>query len=281
MEEEILKSTETVQAYTEKAIELIMVYGPKVVLAILTLLIGLRVIKVITRTSKKGMERKEMDPTLRPFLTNLLNWSLKALLIISVASMVGVETTSFVAVLGAAGLAVGLALQGTLANFAGGVLLLAFKPFKVGDVIEAGGHTGTVEEIQIFVTKLKTFQNRQIIIPNGAISNDSITNFSAKDTLRCDFTFGISYDADIKKAKEIFNNLLESDPRVLDDPAHLVAVSELADNSVNFTCRAWVKAEDYWGLYFDITERVKLELDAAGIGIPYPQRDVHIYNHNS
>ncbi len=281
MNEEIEAAAGSITGYTEKGIELLMEYGPKVLLAIIVLIIGLRFVGAVTKMVGKLMEKSEVDPTLRPFLLNMLSWFLKALVLISVAGMVGIETTSFVAILGAAGLAVGLALQGTLANFAGGVLLLIFKPFKVGDVVEAAGHLGIVEEIQIFVTKMTTFQNRVIIIPNGILSNGSLTNYSAKDTLRVDMTFGISYDADIKKAKDIFNNILDSDPRVLTDPEKTVAVSELADNSVNFVVRPWVKSEDYWGVYFDVHEQVKLQLDDAGIGIPYPQRDVHVYNHGT
>lgn len=280
MNEELEAAAGNLTTYTEKGIELLMEYGPKLVLAIVVLFIGLRIVGSVSKMVGKLMEKREVDPTLRPFLLNLLTWTLKALVVISVAGMVGIETTSFVAILGAAGLAVGLALQGTMANFAGGVLLLIFKPFKVGDVVEAAGHLGIVEEIQIFVTKMKTFQNRVIIIPNGILSNGSLTNYSAKDTLRVDMTFGISYDADIKKAKEIFNNILDSDPRVLIEPAKTVALSELADNSVNFVVRPWVKSEDYWGVWFDTHEQVKLKLDEAGIGIPYPQRDVHVYNHN-
>lgn len=280
MNEELEAAAGNLTTYTEKGIELLMEYGPKLVLAIVVLFIGLRIVGSVSKMVGKLMEKREVDPTLRPFLLNLLTWTLKVLVVISVAGMVGIETTSFVAILGAAGLAVGLALQGTMANFAGGVLLLIFKPFKVGDVVEAAGHLGIVEEIQIFVTKMKTFQNRVIIIPNGILSNGSLTNYSAKDTLRVDMTFGISYDADIKKAKEIFNNILDSDPRVLIEPAKTVALSELADNSVNFVVRPWVKSEDYWGVWFDTHEQVKLKLDEAGIGIPYPQRDVHVYNHN-
>jgi len=280
MNEELEMATENVSAYADMGMNLIMEYGPKVLLAIIVLLVGLRIVNGISKMVKKLMEKRDVDETLRPFLTNLLSWTLKALLLISVAGMVGIETTSFVAILGAAGLAVGLALQGTLANFAGGVLLLIFKPFKVGDVIEAAGHLGAVEEIQIFVTKLKTFQNRVIIIPNGILSNGSLTNYTAEDKIRVDMVFGIAYDADIKKAKEIFNDILDKEPLVLDDPERTVAVSELADNSVNFVVRPWAKTEHYWDVHFNVHEQVKLRLDEAGIGIPFPQRDVHVYNHS-
>ncbi len=279
MNEQMEMATNSMSEYGQMAMDLLMEHGPNVLLAIVVLLVGLRVVNAFTKMLKKLMEKRNVDETLRPFLTNLLNWTLKALLVVSVAGMVGIETTSFVAILGAAGLAIGLALQGTLANFAGGVLLLIFKPFKVGDLIEAGGHLGVVEEIQIFVTILKTLQNRVIIIPNGILSNGSLTNYSAEDTLRVDMVFGIAYNADLKKAKEIFNDILDKDGRVLAEPARTVAVSELADNSVNFVVRPWVKTEDYWDVYFNIHEQVKLRLDEAGIGIPFPQRDVHVYNH--
>jgi small conductance mechanosensitive channel len=281
MNEQMEMATSSMSEYGQMAMDLLMEHGPNVLLAIVVLLIGLRVVNAFTKMLKKLMEKRNVDETLRPFLSNLLNWTLKALLVVSVAGMVGIETTSFVAILGAAGLAIGLALQGTLANFAGGVLLLIFKPFKVGDLIEAGGHLGVVEEIQIFVTILKTLQNRVIIIPNGILSNGSLTNYSAEDTLRVDMVFGIAYNADLKKAKEIFNDILDKDGRVLAEPARTVAVSELADNSVNFVVRPWVKTEDYWDVYFNIHEQVKLRLDEAGIGIPFPQRDVHVYNHDA
>ncbi|EGG98166.1 Small-conductance mechanosensitive channel [gamma proteobacterium IMCC2047] len=202
---------------------------------------------------------------------------LKALLLVSVASMVGIETTSFIAVLGAAGLAIGLALQGSLSNFAGGVLLLLFKPYKVGDVIETQGHIGTVNSIQIFTTVLKTPGNKTIIIPNGPVANGSIVNYSTEPTRRCDMVFGIGYDDDIDKAKAILRELIEADSRVLKDPAYALLLSELADSSVNFTLRLWVNAADYWGLYFDMQEAVKKAFDAQGISIPYPQQDVHMH----
>jgi len=202
---------------------------------------------------------------------------LKALLFISVAQMVGIETTSFIAILAAAGLAIGLALQGSLANFAGGVLILMFRPYKVGDFVDAQGVTGTVDEIQIFNTVIKTGDNKRIIVPNGAISNGIITNFSAEATRRVDFIFGIGYDDDIAQAKSTLKRIFAEDDRVFTDPEPLVVVSELADSSVNFTCRVWVNAADYWGVFFDTTEKVKLVFDKENISIPYPQSDVHIH----
>lgn len=266
-----------IAGYTDKAVELIMMYAPKLLLAILTLLIGLWIIKLIVKGLEKAMARGKVDISLQKFLTSLLSILLKILLLISVASMVGIATTSFVAILGAAGLAVGLALQGSLANFAGGVLILLFKPFKVGDVIDAQGYVGKVHTIQVFNTILKTPDNKTIIIPNGPLSNGSITNFSTEEKRRVDMTFGIGYEDDIHKAKEILQRLANNDPRVLDDPEPQVVLSELGDSSVNFAMRVWCNAADYWGIYFEMHEKVKLAFDENGISIPYPQTDVHLY----
>ena len=263
--------------YTDKAVELIMLYAPKLLLAIITLLVGLWVIKLIVRGLGKAMARSKVDVSLQKFLSSLLGILLKILLIISVASMVGIATTSFVAILGAAGLAVGLALQGSLANFAGGVLILLFKPFTVGDVIDAQGYVGKVHTIQVFNTILKTPDNKTIIIPNGPLSNGSITNFSTETRRRVDMTFGIGYDDDINKAREVLNGLVKNDSRILDDPEPQIVVSELADSSVNFAVRVWCDSADYWGIYFDMHEKVKMAFDQNGIGIPYPQTDVHLY----
>ncbi len=271
---------ENVQIYYQKGIDLIWKVVPDLLLAIIVLLIGLWAIKFVVKGLNKIMEKADVDISLRKFLSSLAGIGLKVLLLISVASMVGIATTSFVAILGAAGLAVGLALQGSLANFAGGVLILLFKPFKVGDIIETQGFTAKVEEIQIFNTILKTPDNKTIIIPNGPISNGSIVNFSREPQRRVDFTFGIGYEDDIAKAKSVLNKLLENDPRVLKDPAPFVALSELADSSVNFTVRAWVNSADYWDLYFDLPEKVKLAFDANKLSIPYPQQDVHLYQNS-
>ncbi len=267
------------QIYIDKAIELLMSYGPKLLLTIITLIVGLWVIKLFVKGFRKTMERSKIDVSLIRFLSSLIGALLKILLAISVTSMIGVEMTSFIAILGAAGLAVGLALQGTLANFAGGVLILLFRPYKVGDFIDAAGYTGTVNHIQIFNTVLKTPDNKTIIIPNGVLSNASITNFSTESTRRVDMKFGIGYSDDIKKAKEILERLIKDESRVLDEPAAVVVLSELGDSSVNFTVRAWCNSSDYWGIYFDMQEKVKLEFDKNGISIPFPQRDVHVYNH--
>jgi len=267
------------EAYSDKAIGLLMAYGPKFILAIVTLVIGLWVIKAFVKGIGRGMEKSNTDPSLRNFLLGLIRITLKILLFISVASMIGIQMTSFVAILGAMGLAVGLALQGSLANFAGGVLILMFKPFTLGDFIDGAGHTGSVKAIQILNTILLTPDNKTIIIPNGVLSNASITNYSAQDTRRVDMTFGIGYSDDIKKAKEALEAIIKGDSRVLSDPAPMVVVSELADSSVNFAVRPWCKGADYWGVFFDTHEKVKLEFDRQGISIPFPQQDVHLYKH--
>jgi len=268
---------ENFDTYTSKAVELIMAYAPKVVLAVITLVVGLWLIGLITKVTRKSMEKTKVDKTLIPFITNLLSWGLKALLLISVASMVGIATTSFVAVLGAAGLAVGLALQGSLANFAGGVLILIFKPYNVGDLVEAQGHLGVVKEVQIFNTILLTPDNKKVIIPNGAVSNGSIVNYSAEGLLRVDLVIGIAYESDIPKAKEVLSKVMSDHQLVFEEPQSTVAVSELADSSVNLVVRPWCKASDYWQVYFDITEQAKVNLEDNGITIPFPQRDVHLF----
>lgn len=265
--------------YKEQAVELGMAYAPKVLLALLTLIIGLWLIGGVKSLVAKGLARRKVDKTLAPFVLSLLSWILKAVLFISVASMVGVETTSFIAILGAAGLAVGLALQGSLSNFAGGVLILIFRPYEVGHFIEAQGHLGTVKEIQIFTTELLTPQNRRVIIPNGAMSNGSITNYTVEGTARVDISIGIDYRADIAKARSILLELLSQDKRVLTEPAPVVVVTELADSSVNLAVRPHCKVEDYWGVYCDTLEQGKTLLEVAGIGIPFPQRDVHLFQH--
>lgn len=264
--------------YIDQAVEAAILYGPKLLFAVITLVIGLWGIRIILRGFKRTMQRSQLDASLEKFLASLVSIILKILLVISVVSMLGVETTSFIAILGAAGLAVGLALQGSLANFAGGVLILLFKPYKVGDFVDAQGVMGTVTEIQVFNTVLKTPDNKTIIVPNGAISNGTITNFSTEATRRVDMTFGIGYSDDIDKAKTVLNQLIENEDRILNDPAPVVVLSALADSSVNFTVRAWCNAGDYWGIYFDMQEKVKKAFDENGVSIPFPQRDIHVYN---
>lgn len=272
--DELLANGETATRLLDKAVTLTMTYAPKVLLALVTLLIGLWLIKRLVKVVDKRLASS--DPTLGKFLCSLIGMTLKILLVISVASMVGIATTSFIAVLGAAGLAVGLALQGSLSNFAGGVLILIFKPFKVGDVIEAQGYIGTVNEIQILYTIINTPDNRRIVIPNGNLSNSSMINISAYDTRRCDMTFGIGYGDDIDQAKAVCLRLIKEDERALEEPAPLIVVGALGESSVDLAVRVWTKTSDMWPFYWDMQERVKKTFDAEGISIPFPQRDVHL-----
>ncbi len=261
----------------DQFIESLVIYGPKVLGAIVVLIIGLYIIGRITRIMKISFEKRAMDPSLRGFLSSMIAILLQVLLIISVMSMVGVAVTSFIAILGAAGLAIGLALSGTLQNFAGGVIILIFKPFKVGDFITAEGYSGTVEEIQIFVTFLKTPQNVTIIIPNSGLANNSLTNFSVKPIRRADWSFGIAYGDDYDKAKKVLLKLIQEDERILKDPAPFIALSELGDSSVNITVRAWANSADFWGVFFDMNEKVYKTFAKEGLNIPFPQMDVHLH----
>lgn len=258
------------QKWIDSGYDLIILYAPKLLMAILIWLVGSWIIKMAVKGIKKALEKGDYDISLKKFLMNLVGWILKIVLIIVVLGTVGVETTSFAAILAAAGLAIGLALQGSLANFAGGVLIMLFKPIKVGDFIEAQGEAGTVKLIEIFTTKLTSPDNKEIIIPNGKLSNDNIVNYSAMDMRRVDMVFGVGYDSDIKQTKDILMSQLSSHPLILKEPAPLVRLNELADSSLNFNVRPWVKTSDYWGVYYDIMERTKNALDAAGIDIPYP-----------
>jgi len=248
-----------------------------IALALVVLFIGKIIIKRLVKVIAKTMEKRNTDATLRPFFTSMLNFGLQAILYISVIGVLGVETTSFAAILAAAGLAIGMALSGTLQNFAGGVMILIFKPYKVGDLIEAQGYTGVVSEIQLFVTIMKTPDNKTILIPNGPLSNGSMVNFSTEGQRRVDWTVGIGYGDDVDKAKAVINSMIAADSRILKDPVPFVAVSELADSSVNFAVRAWVNAEDYWGVFFDMNENVYKTFDKEGLNIPYPQMDVHVH----
>ena len=258
--------------------DLAIKYGLRLLLAIITLIIGLWVIKLIVKAIVRTMEKKDVDITLRGFVRSFLSILLKIMLIISVISMIGIEMISFVAILTALVLAVGMALAGTYQNFAGGVMLVLFKPFKVGDFIQAQGFMGTVKEIQIFNTILKTPDNKTIIIPNGGLSTNAMTNFSTEPTRRVDFTFGIGYDDDIDKARTVIERQINSDERILKDPEPFIAVSELADSSVNFVVRVWVNSADYGGVLFSMPENIKKAFDKEAISIPFPQTDVHIYN---
>lgn len=245
--------------------------------ALATLFLGWVAAKIITAIVCRGMNKARVESTLIGFASNLVFTALMTLVVVSVLQMAGIETTSFVAVIGAAGLAIGFALQGSLSNFASGVLLIVFRPFKVGDYIEGGGVSGTVEEVQIFATVLKTSDNRRVIVPNSGMTGGSITNYSANATRRVDMVFGIGYGDDIKKAKSVLEDILATDERVLKDPEWTVAVSELADNSVNFVVRPWVNKADYWAVKCDTIEAVKQRFDAEAISIPFPQRDVHLH----
>ncbi len=253
----------------------IVEYGMPLLKAIAVLLIGLFIIKKIVGLLNKIMEKRGVDVSLRPFLSSLIGTLLKVMLIITVLGLFGVPMTSFIAILGAAGLAVGMALSGTLQNFAGGVMILIFKPFKVGDLITGMGHTGHVKEIQIFVTKLLTPENKTVILPNGPLSNGDIVNFSEQGKIRVDLTMGIGYGENINDAKNALLNVMNAHPKVLKDPAPFVGVVELGDSSVNLAVRPHSTPADYWDVYFDIYQQGKEALDAAGIEIPFPQVDMH------
>ncbi len=259
--------------------DLVLKYGPTVALALATLIVGFIVIGLLNRTVRKILEKRDVDPSLKPFLSGMFSMMMKTLLIVSVISMLGVEATSFVAILGAAGLAIGMALSGTLQNFAGGVMILLFKPYKVGDFIEAQGYSATVKEIQIFNTILKTGDNKIIIIANGKMSNSSIVNYSMEPQRRVDMVFGIGYGDDIDKAKEVILQVIQSSEYPLSDPSAepFLVVSALADSSVNITVRVWTESGNYWPFFHYMQENVKKEFDKNGISIPFPQTDVHIH----
>ncbi|TPH14535.1 mechanosensitive ion channel family protein [Litorilituus lipolyticus] len=270
-------TVDKIEHYIQMLGEMSLSFGVNFLLAVVVYLVGNFIIKRIVKLVEIALDKKKVDATLHSFLLSILTTLLKAIQIIVFASMIGIQTASLIAVLGAAGLAVGLALQGSLANFAGGVLILLFRPFKNGDAIKAQGYVGTVEEIQIFNTILKTFDNQRIIIPNGLLSNGCVTNINVNGTRRVDMTFGIGYEDDIAKAKDILRSLIEADERVLKDQAVDIWVGEHGDSSVNIFVRPWTKSEDYWGVYFDMMEKVKIAFDKEGISIPFPQRDVHVH----
>jgi small conductance mechanosensitive channel len=252
-------------------------YGLQVLGAIATLIIGIWIAKLLAKSFSKVLTKREVDQTLVKFFVSLVRIALIVFVIISAASQVGIQTASFVAVIGAAGLAIGFALQGSLSNLAAGVMLIIFKPVKVGDYIEGGGDAGSVESVGIFITTLLTPDNKVVYIPNSTLTGGNITNYSAMDTRRVDMVFGIGYSDDIDKAKHVIQSVLNNDSRILKDPAPQVVVSELADSSVNFNVRPWVNTSDYWGVYFDTTEQIKKKFDEQKISIPFPQRDVHMY----
>jgi small conductance mechanosensitive channel len=247
------------------------------VTALAIFFVGKWVANLITKGIRTLMQKQEVDKTLETFVSNLIRMVLMVFVVIAAISAVGIQTTSLIAVLGAAGLAVGLALQGSLSNFAAGVLIVLFRPYKVGDFIEGGGVSGVVQSVQILQTILKTGDNKQIIVPNSQIMGSIITNYSANDTRRVDMVVGVSYDDDLDKVRKTLEELVAADERILDDPACTIAVSELADSSVNFVVRPWVKTADYWGVMFDMTEAIKKRFDQEGISFPFPQQDVHLY----
>lgn len=269
-----------IENWLDKGIDFIIKHGPSLIGAILIWIIGSWIIKKIMKTVSKLMSAKHYDESLQKFLINLLGWGFKIILALAALGTLGVETTSFAAILAAGGLAIGLALQGSLGNFAGGVLIMIFKPFKIGDLIEGQGVIGTVKEIEIFTTKLSTPDNKEAIIPNGALSNGNILNYTSQGTLRVDLNIGIGYGDDIKKAKDVIIKALVDNPLVLQDPKPTVAVSELGDNAINLVVRPYANVADYWDVYFSALEDAKKALDAAGISIPYPQRDVHMHTVN-
>lgn len=270
---------------TDKAMPWIMEngleWGGRIIGFLLVLIIGLWLAKVIRKGMTRVMEKRNLDPTLTKFLAALTHIALQAFVVVAALAKLQVQTASFVAILGAAGLAVGLALQGSLSNFASGVLMIIFKPISLGDFVEAGGATGIVDEISIFTTILKSPDNKRIIVPNAQVMGGTITNFTAIGTRRVDMTVGIGYGEDIDKAKNVIKGILDADERVLKDPAYTVAVVEMADSSVNLVVRPWCKVADYWNLYFDVTETIKKRFDEEEITIPFPQRDVHIYEHKA
>jgi small conductance mechanosensitive channel len=269
---------ESIPEVTEDVLTLVSSWGLQVLGAIAVLIIGRWVAGMLWRGTKRGLERARTDPTLIPFLSGMVYYLALAVVVIAVLGLFGIETTSLVAVVGAAGLAVGLALQGTLSNFSSGVMLLVFRPFRAGDFVEVAGVKGTVKEVGIFTTILTTPDNVQIIVPNSAISGATIVNYSANDTRRNDLVIGVAYTDDLSVAADTIGRVLATDSRVLKEPEALIAVSELADSSVNFVVRPWCRAEDYWALRFDLTRRIKEELESAGCSIPFPQHDVHIQN---
>jgi len=252
-------------------------FGIRVVTAIAIFYIGRLIVSLLTRGLRKLLQKQEVEKTLETFVCNLVRAALLAFVVVAAINSLGVQTASFIAVLGAAGLAVGLALQGSLSNFAAGVLIVMFRPYKVGDWIEAAGVSGSVLEVQILTTAMKTGDNKRVIVPNSQIMGSIITNYSAHDTRRVDLVVGVSYSDDLDKVRETLKSIVAADDRILDDPAVTIAVSELADSSVNFVVRPWVRTADYWAVLFDLTETIKKRFDAESISIPFPQRDVHIY----
>ena len=276
MKEEALKTAEKSTDYLEQAKAMAMDYGPKLIGAIVVWIIGSYIIKILSKSINKMMDKRNVDESLKPFLASLIKVSLRTLLIISVLGMLGIEMTSFIAILGAAGLAVGMALSGTLQNFAGGVIILLFKPFKVDDLIETDSYIGTVTAISIFNTHLLTPDNITVIIPNGGLSTGALKNYTTDPKRRAEWTIGISYGEDVSKARKVIEEILDKDPRILKTPAPFVGVEALADSSVNLAIHGWINPADYWDVFFWLNEEVYNSFNQANIGIPFPQMDVHI-----
>jgi small conductance mechanosensitive channel len=256
-------------------------FGLKLIAAIVVFFVGKWLARKISNLLKRGLERADTDPTLVGFVGNISYFGLLTMVVIAAVGQLGVQTTSFIAVLGAAGLAIGLALQGSLANFAAGVLMIIFRPFKAGDYIEAAGTAGSVEEVQLFTTTLKTPDNKTVIIPNAQVTSGTITNYSARDTRRLDLVFGVGYGDDLDKVKRVIQEVLAEEERLLEDPAPLVGVLNLRESSVDFAVRPWVNSSDYWPVFFDLQEKMKKRFDQEGISIPFPQRDVHLFQQQS
>jgi small conductance mechanosensitive channel len=265
-----------IQKYSDQLTELAVAYAPKLILAIVTLVLGLWIIRLFMRGLRSLFEKRNVDPNLTPFLRTVIGMGLRIMLFVSVIGMVGIQVTSFIAILGAAGLAIGLSLQGTLQNFAGGVVLLLLRPFKVGDVIEAKGYLGTVHEIQIFYTIVHTFDKKVVYIPNGGLASSDMTNYSQQEDRRNEWMFGIAYGDDVDKAKKVLKRLIEEDERILKEPEPFIAVHSLGDSSVNIVVRTWSKAPDLWNVYFEMNEKVYKTFAKEGLNIPFPQMDVHV-----
>jgi len=261
-------------------VSLLQQFGINAILAVVIFFVGRWLVNLAVKVVKKMMAAADIEDTLEHFLGNLLYYMLMAAVVIATINQLGVETTSLLAVVATAGLAIGLALQGSLSNFASGVMIVGFRPYKVGDFIEAGGVSGTVEQVQIFTTVLRTGDNRQVIVPNSQIMAGDITNYSANPTRRVDLVASCSYDDDLDHVRKVLEGIVADDDRVLDEPATSIAVTELGDSSVNFIVRPWVKSGDYWAVRCDMTEQIKKRFDAEGLSIPYPQRDVHVYTHD-
>ena len=271
---------ETIKNWYASNSDMLINYVIALVIAVLIYWVGSKIAKMISKVVGRLMEKRKLDPVIVSFISSLSYGLLMAFVIIAALSQLGVQTAAFIAIIGAAGLAVGLALQGSLSNFASGILIIAFRPFKAGDFIEAGGAAGVVESIKLFSTVIRSGDNKEIILPNSGVVGGAIINYSAKPTRRIDLVIGVSYDADIRHAKKVLAEVVAASDKVLKDPAPLVAVHALADSSVNFVVRPWVKSSDYWPVYFELMENIKIRLDQENIGIPYPQMDVHIQKSN-